>query len=477
MNLMDNLKLDLFYSKNSIDDEGRMYLSERLLNINLCEKLGIRSEAGKIYFYYLLEGKPIRWKSREILDKKKQKTSFITDEESKEFKMPFFLQFKDPISDDLIITEGEFDCIALRQLGASNVVSLPYGSGSVRTTFTNNYEFLQKFDRIFIAFDMDKTGEEAAKVAMQMLPPSKYRRINFPCKDANEWIIKENPIELKDLEVLMENATQIQDKNFINMAHVPKNYFEEVDIGISSGWKKLDDVLMGIRRGEVTVISGDTASGKSTFCLNLIKNFADSGNGIWINSYELKPDTVYRKIAGMILEKNMKIIRFSQQDEMKCQQWLNDRNCRLNISMEKVDIKLIRKQFEIASLVYNIKYILLDHLDYIHSAGKKKTTLENIDEAMQEIHSLALEFNIGVILVVHPTQGAGSNVDLSNLKGSSAIKQYADNIIIIKRLDLEKLAPQPFKVLIQVMKNRLFGCVSTFTFRYIPQIDGYSENY
>ncbi len=475
--MLDDEITKLYYSADPLCVEGRVFLADRQLSILQAIKSGVCSRNGLIYFMYSINGQIIRWKARSMSDKKHQFMSKVKPEDESTFKMPFFSHFKDPSCDYIIITEGEFDCIALLQLGASNCVSLPNGCGSVETTFRNHYEFLQQFDKIYIAFDMDKCGEEAAKKALSLISPTKFRRICFPAKDANDWI-KENPeVELKDLHALMANARKVENNSIANMGELPKSYYDAVDLGISTGWKKLDDILGGVRIGEVTVLSAETGAGKSTFSINFFKNLADQGHGIWINSYEMDPKITARKFASLILQKRMKFQPFTQEDINKYQDYMRKHRCYINVDNKNVDLDILRNQFEMISLVYGVKYILIDHLDYIHSNGKKNTVLENIDDAVRGIHSLAMEFKVGVILVVHPQQlKEGQEVTMANLKGSSAIKQYADNIVIVTRMDRND--PEDKKrVKVRVFKNRLNGKEAQIFLRYLPEQDGYTESF
>lgn len=476
MKLTFNDLIKLSTSKEPICPEGRMFLADRGLSIPMAEKRGFCSAGGIIYFLYADDGRPVIFKGRSITDKKQQ---FVVKRESgvdEHTVIPFFCQFKCPTSADLFITEGEFDSLAIVQLGASNAVSLPNGSGSVESCFRNNYEFLQQFDRIFICFDMDAAGQKAAAQARAMLPPSKYRRINFPegSKDANDWLMRNPDLDFSDLQRLMDQADRIDSPAITDMRSLNVSYYGEFDMGLSSGWSKLDDIIGGIRTGELTVISAETGSGKSTFCINLMKNLADQNQGIWINSYEMSPMMTNRKFASVVLGKPMKCNAFTEQDLKRYQDYLSKKKCYLNITNQHVDIEGLRKLFELVTYGYGIKYILLDHLDYIHGSGKK-STLENIDEAMRGIHALALEFNVGVLLVAHPKQmEVNREVTSNDLKGSSAIKQYADNIIIITRMD-RIIDDAQNRVKVRVWKNRLLGNESFYYLEYNPMTDGYKQ--
>ena len=398
-----------------------------------------------------------QWRNRSLEVKSYEQQEKLKDT----FKMPFFSQFKGSTSDYLIITEGEFDCIALAQLGASNCVSLPSGAGSIESAIRNNYEFLQQFKLIYIATDMDSPGEEAAKKAEKLISPLRYRRLVLPCKDANEWIIKNPEVDMTDLQLLMQNARRIDNPAITDGTDFSSDYYDPVDLGVKFGVEKLDAILGGMRKGEVTVLCGDTGSGKTSFALYLMKMLAEKGKGVWINSFEMNPKTIHRKMASLILKKKMKFDAFSDEDRKSCKDYYDVYKVFLNISNSNVRLAQLRNLFEQASYVYNIDYVLLDHLDYLYESDGKNTS-EAITEAMRCIHELAMELP------------EGQEVGMSDLKGSSGIKQYADNVVIITRMD--RLDPLDLlRVKIRVCKNRLCGFERFFYMRYVPEFDSYAE--
>ena len=243
MDLMNEKICDLFDREEGLSPQGSLYLSDRALSIPMARKCGICSIGDRIYFAYKANGKIVRWKYRSMIDKKETRFNVLPEEEKANFKMPFYNQQNWPDKDFLIVTEGEFDCIALMQLIGRNVVSLPNGAASLETTFRNQYEYLQDYQTIYICTDMDEAGDKAAQKAMSMLSPAKYRRIILPYKDANEWIIKYPYLEKKDVEYLMLNAQRIQDESFTNMRFLDDSVFDAIDLGVPSGWDGLDEIM------------------------------------------------------------------------------------------------------------------------------------------------------------------------------------------------------------------------------------------
>ncbi len=210
------------FTRDALCEQGRVFLSDRGLSIPVAQAMGVASSNGDIAFPYVHNGEIVRVKNRSMTDKKKMRFNSITEDEKVSFKMPFWNQRIWPTSDYLIITEGEFDAIAIAQLGASQVVSLPNGAGSVQTTFKNHYEYLQKFDAVYLAFDMDDAGNKAVEEAKKILSPKQFRRIVMPAKDANDWI-KDNPhVEKSDLDDLMRNSMRICVDEIVYFRDLPK---------------------------------------------------------------------------------------------------------------------------------------------------------------------------------------------------------------------------------------------------------------
>jgi twinkle protein len=474
---MNNDVLDKFRPINRLDDEGRAFLSDRGLSIDSALKMkNVASSDGNIYFLFKGENLPFRWKSRNLKDKKEQRFSTLSEEEKLSYKAPFWNQQNFLDNSYLIITEGEFDCMAFTQLG-KQAISLPNGASSVESSFKNNYEYLQQYDMIYIAFDMDKPGDEAAEKAKALLSPHKYRRIKFPFgyKDANEWIQNEPYLEAADVDSLLKNSESISDKMFMKMDHLDDSAFELISLGASSGFNSLDRILGGLRLGEVTVLSAETGSGKTTFTVQLAMQIAQQGVPVWVNSYEMDKRVIMRKFASKVLGKRLKFSAFSVDDRSRFKDWDQRSNIYINTLNEVVGINTLKKQFEIASLVYGIKLIVIDHLDYINANTDKRPHHESIDDVMKNLHILAMEFQVSVILVVHPKQSTlnDNSLTMKDLKGSSGIRQYADNIILLTRMDRQN--PMDTRVKVDVCKNRLVGTEMSFYLSYNSTLDGYQE--
>jgi twinkle protein len=467
------------FTRDSLDADGRVFLSDRGISIPVAQQMGVASENGEIAFPYVFNGEIVRVKYRNMQDKKKMRFNSMKEGDKANFKMPFWNQRIWPTSDYLIITEGEFDAIAIAQLGACQVVSLPNGAASVTTTFKNHYDYLQTFTEIYIAFDMDEAGEKAVNEAKKLISPKKFRRIMFPAKDANDWVKDNAGVEKADLDDLMRNAARIYVDEIVHFRDLPETFYHARDKGIPTGWKDLDNLIGGIRPKEMTVISADTGAGKTTFSVNLLCNLIKKHpSGFWINSWEMDYEVIIRKVASIVLGSKFKTQAFTTEQIKAFKAWMQKHNAMINPKRSKADIPTLHKQVEMASKVYGVKYVLLDHLDYISATSKEKEGHEKIKDAIVGIHDMALEFDVHIILIAHPKQledGSGK-MHMGQLKGSAAIKQYADNILLLQNMAQVDLASPDNRMKVLIPKNRFFGTKGEVTLRYMPESDSYIDN-
>lgn len=259
------------------------------------------------------------------------------------------------------------------------------------------------------------------------------------------------------------------------LAELPHAYRDEIDKGYSTGWECLDYYLQGLRKGEVTVVTADTGAGKTTFCTQLMINCAMQGIPVWINSWEMKPETTMRKLASIILRRPMKVCNFNAHENEQFDEWASRYRVYINPNTIGTDINSLAKQLVQAKQL-GIEIVMLDHLDYLVNSKKEKLH-EAIDETVKRLHELAFALGMHFLLICHPRQssGGGEEVGMHGLKGSSSIKQYADNIIILHRCARTDPSSDPNKVKVRVAKNRMFGIEGNTYLFYEPMWDGYSE--
>lgn len=260
----------------------------------------------------------------------------------------------------------------------------------------------------------------------------------------------------------------------VPVADLPQSYRDSIDVGYSTGWSSLDRLLMGVRLGEVTVLTADTGCGKTTLATQLLCNIASQGVAVWINSWEMAPSSIVRKLASLVLRKNMKILEFTVADNGLFDEWAAKNQVYLNPMTIGLSLGDLAEQLKRASQL-GIKVVLLDHLDYLVAAGREPRH-EAIDETVKVLHELAFFFRMHFVLICHPrqTMTGQEEVGIHSLKGSASIKQYADNIIVLHRCSRTDPQADASKTKVRVVKNRMFGTEGT-TYLFHQAWDGYIQ--
>lgn len=260
----------------------------------------------------------------------------------------------------------------------------------------------------------------------------------------------------------------------VPLEDLPQAYRFELDRGFTTGWRSLDRYMQGVRRGEVTVITADTGVGKTTFATQLCVNAAMQGRPVWINSWEMKPAIIMRKIASIVLRKSMKLQNFTERDNEQFNFWCSRYHIYINPNTIGTTLASLSKQLAHAKTL-GVELVMLDHLDYLVNHKKEKIH-EAIDETVKILHELAFFHSLHIILICHPRQAfnAADEVGIHSLKGSASIKQYADNILILHRCSRSDKQADPSKTKIHIAKNRMFG-IEGYTYLFYQPWDGYVE--
>jgi twinkle protein len=347
----------------------------------------------------------------------------------------------------LVITEGELDALSVSQAFDNKwpVVSLPDGAQSAEKAIAQHYDWLSTFGRIVLMFDMDEPGQAAAEAIAPMLPPGTAAIATLPEKDANAVLTAHGPAPI--VRAFWDAALWKPDGIVSGAEFTLEKVWTEEEGGYALPWPLLQDALLGLRKGELTMLTAGSGIGKSTLAREMaywlhqqhgctIGNvFLEEGNKKTVKGYVAIHNNVplgrLRHNRNLLTEEQW---RKSLADVVHTRMWLFDH-------FGSLDSKNLLNRLRYMATVCKVDFIILDHISIVTSGSESSGEGErkDIDILMTRLRSLIEETGVGVIAIVHLKRVSGKSfndgaqVSLNDLRGSSSLEQLSDNVIALER--------------------------------------------
>lgn len=235
-----------------------------------------------------------------------------------------------------------------------------------------------------------------------------------------------------------ERIDTILEKAFVKLEKRCKNGGGLV--GISTGFKGIDDITGGLKPGELVIVAARPSMGKTAFALNIAQS-ASRTSSVIIFSLEMETESLLnRMISSSCMIKMNDIQSGTLTDDqfvriMKRTSELGKRNLYIDDKSTMLsDIKaLCRKQ----KLQKGLDVIVIDYLQLIRTTMKVNQREQEVSYISKELKSLAKELNITVIALSQLSRAPEARNDhrpmLSDLRESGSIEQDADIIHFIYR--------------------------------------------
>ncbi|KRZ06843.1 Twinkle protein, mitochondrial, partial [Trichinella zimbabwensis] len=242
-------------------------------------------------------------------------------------------------------------------------------------------------------------------------------------------------------------------------------YRQGVTKGIAQ-WNRfhiLNSYLGGLRLGELTIVSGPTGCGKTTFIslysLDLCEQLDKQINTLWC-SFEVSTARLVhvmmqqlngRKIDETIPERELEIM-YNKLSLLPLY------FTKFNGSFEfREVVEAIEHHVEI----YDIRHVVVDNLQFLAGAVDQmisdRFTVQ--DRVFSEFRRIATERNVHLTLVVHPRKELDSGqLSLNSLYGGVKASQEADNVYVLQvKREFDALGIPKIHRYFQILKNRRMG--------------------
>lgn len=386
------------------------------------------------------------------------------------------------VNSPLLICEGEPDCLSAIEAGFKNAVSVPLGSSNLHW-IDENLEWLDQFESIIICADNDDAGVKMQKECVPRLGSWRTKVVDIPAvpigntgrvtKDLNEilYVCGKDKV----LELILD-AKDSPVPSVADLSDVEPTEYEDVD-GVTTGLKAIDDELMRLFFGTLTIVSGQPGSGKSSLLTQLACNSLDNDIGTWLFSGEL-PNGVEKSWFNYIFAGPRNITDAISRRGNPYKKIFTTTLAEINKTY-KGRWHIYRDDYDntldklIASMTdtvrkYGARCLILDNFMCIDTETSEEE-LRSQTDTIKKLIEFAKKYQVAVILVCHPRKmDAGTNVGIYDIAGTSNIVNLAHRTIGLRRVtdaERENAAKYSEKrrqllkydVIVTIVKDRMFG--------------------
>ena len=399
---------------------------------------------------------------------------------------------------EIIITEGEYDAMAVWQATHRPAISLPNGCRSLPVEVL---PLLEEFTKIYLWMDNDAAGQDGAEQFAKKLglercyivkptfsncrrltpstnptsvdtdPKKKIVGVLTPRPTPQE-MVKQLPKDANDalrqgldLSLILADAQLVRHDRIIRFSDLRDEVLHEImhpDQYVGHPMNSLPgftNIIKGFRRGELSVLTGPTGSGKTTFLGQLSVDLVEQDVNVLWGSFEIKNIRLIHKLMQQFAREPLPTGDPTMKDKLEA---LSDRFDRLPFTFLKfhggTDVDDVLDAMDYAVYVNDVEHIILDNMQFMVSLNslKGKGSSSSFDKfdvqdmAIEKFRKFATDRNVHIMLVVHPKKEAeNANLSISSIYGTAKATQEADTVLILQNDGRRKF--------LEVKKNRFNG--------------------
>lgn len=365
---------------------------------------------------------------------------------------PIFYNINSVIGEDeCYIVEGEFDVLALYEIGIKNVISIPNGANDNDNYWINSEKYISDIKKFYIATDNDESGNNVAEKIAQRLGRYRCERVIFDGKDANEDLI--NGV----LKTTIYNVEKYPVSGTFTSKDLIDKMIDLYDSGLPKclefkniALMELNDVFK-LMFGHLCVGTGIPSHGKSNFTEWMVLNYVlENDYKASFFSPEHQPlELHYSTFSQKIIGKNFFFEvdgtpKMSKLELMQFHYWANEKLYLTSPDVgEFATWDWIFEKFKEQMISFGINIFVVDAWNKVEHTGNKSER-ENIGRTLSRLTQFAQQNNVLIILVAHPTKmkrldnGSYEKPTLYDVSGSADFRNQAhDGFCIYRYFDNE----------------------------------------
>ncbi|VDN00890.1 unnamed protein product [Thelazia callipaeda] len=364
----------------------------------------------------------------------------------------------------IVLTTNERDALAVFEAtGGMLCIALPKGE----QLDTSVLPYLEDFDMVYLWFPY--VQEKYAKDYASLLNATRCFIVDN----------HERPIELfrsdrrREInKAIREDSIRMRVKGFRSLidirgelkSEIVKDQFKMNGI---TQWKRFDVLnryLRGFRLGEMTVVTGGTGFGKTTFLCEYALDLLVQGVRTLFCSFEMPAE----KILKWMLVQFAALPLYKIEHHPAVELWIDRfERTKGELVIMKADEFRNRSVTQIANAIRSqvtageIQHVVIDNLQFLVGLAILNDERTNSFERFHQqdrfvglLRSIATDCSTHITVVVHPRKtNSGEDLDIQHFGGSGRVTQEADNIFALQRRR-DEVDRRRFRKFLYILKNR-----------------------
>lgn len=255
---------------------------------------------------------------------------------------------------------------------------------------------------------------------------------------------------------------------------------------LSTGFPRLDDLIGGMRPGNLIVVGARPGVGKSQLLQQIVQHHYRGEQAILVASAEMLPEEygirnvameqgldIKRLVSGKLTDGEFDLLQPAIAVMAESRQYTLE---------GRIGIAEIRRQAHVLAEQYGLAFVVVDYLQLLadrHSSHAGDNLRERIGYISGNLKQLALELKVPVLVASQLRREVEYRADrlptMADLKESGDIESDADVIILLHRPELSQPGQRVGEMVCMVAKCRQLGQIGTVKLKWQPKRRKYYE--
>lgn len=336
----------------------------------------------------------------------------------------------------IYLTEGELDAISLWQQGFSPVVSTSVGANGSWKPEWNDAVFKYDPTDVYICYDNDVAGQQAAQRMMTKFADRKVVNIVLPdgVKDFNEYFLANTR---EDFDALIRSAEESDEPdNCVSFNTMLNKLAEQIFTandsfsGVKSQFDDINNLIGGgYWNGQMILLTGSSGTGKTSLVLQEQYWMAKCGIPTYLICLEMPSEMMARKIIQHQYGVPVKDVKIEHVEKITKE--LGKIPFRYGYHSDNIEDVI--NGIKHAVRRYDTKLVAFDNINYfVRNSRDINAELAIVSKRLKET---AVELNIPIILIAQPRKFDDHDrvIRLNDIKDTVAIVQDSDVAMLLYR--------------------------------------------